>query len=109
MAENVVQVTDETFEAEVLKAEGPVLVDFWAPWCGPCRMVGPIVEELANDNADKVKVCKCNTDETLKAAQKYLIRSIPTLMVFKNGEVAEQVVGARSKADLQELLNKHIG
>jgi len=109
MAENVIQVTDETFETEVLKAEGPVLVDFWAPWCGPCRMVGPIVEELANDNTGKVKVCKCNTDETLKAAQKYLIRSIPTLMVFKNGEIAEQVIGARSKEDLQELLNKHIG
>ena len=109
MAENIVQVTDETFETEVLKAEGPVLVDFWAPWCGPCRMVGPIVEELANDNAGKVKVCKCNTDETLKAAQKYLIRSIPTLMVFKSGEVAEQVIGARSKEELQTLLDKHIG
>jgi len=109
MAENVLQVTDENFETEVLKAEGPVLVDFWAPWCGPCRMVGPVVEELAGDNAGKVKVCKSNTDENLKTAQKYLIRSIPTLIIFKGGEVAEQIVGARSKQDLQALLDKHLG
>ena len=108
MAGNVIEVSDVDFEEEVLKSELPVLVDFWAPWCGPCRMVGPVVEDLAVDNAGKVKFCKCNTDDSLKTAQKYLIRSIPTLILIKNGEIAEQIVGARSKEDLQAFLDKHI-
>ncbi len=96
---------DANFEAEVLKHEGPVMVDFWATWCGPCRMLGPVVEELAGEYAGKVKVCKLNVDEAPDTSSKYRITSIPTIIFFKNGEIAGQTVGLQSKSALQEKLN----
>ena len=104
MSGNVVNVTDVSFETDVLQSGVPVLVDFWASWCGPCKMVGPIVEELADDFAGKVKVCKLNVDENTKTAQAYGVMSIPTLILFKNGKEVDRVVGFRTKADLAELL-----
>ena len=98
-------VNDSNFEQEVLKYNGPVMVDFWATWCGPCRMLGPVVEELAKEYAGKVKVCKLNTDEGPDTSTKYRITSIPTIIFFKNGEVAAQTVGLQSKAALQEKLD----
>ncbi len=104
MSGNVVNVTDVSFETDVLQSGMPVLVDFWASWCGPCKMVGPIVEELADDFAGKAKVCKLNVDENTKTAQAYGVMSIPTLILFKNGKEVDRVVGFRPKADLAELL-----
>ena len=105
---NVSEVTDATFEQEVLKASLPVLVDFWAPWCGPCRAVAPVVEEIANEYNGKLKVLKLNTDENPKTAQSYRISGIPSLMVFKNGQPVEQVVGAVPKTTISSAVNKHI-
>jgi len=105
---NVSEVTDITFEAEVLKAELPVLVDFWAPWCGPCRAIAPVVEEIANEYSGRLKVLKLNTDENPKTAQSYRISGIPSLMVFKNGQPVEQVVGAVPKTTLSTAVEKHI-
>lgn len=105
---NVGEVTDATFEQEVLKATLPVLVDFWAPWCGPCRAVAPVVEEIANEYNGKLKVLKLNTDENPKTAQSYRISGIPSLMVFKNGQPVEQVVGAVPKSTLSSAVVKHI-
>ena len=102
---NEVILTDANFEAEVLQHQGLVMVDFWATWCGPCRMLAPVVEELAKEYAGKVKVCKLNTDDGAETSTKYRITSIPTIIFFKNGEVAGQVVGSHSKAALQEKLN----
>lgn len=102
---NEVILTDANFEAEVLQHRGLVMVDFWATWCGPCRMLAPVVEELAKEYAGKVKVCKLNTDDGAETSTKYRITSIPTIIFFKNGEVAGQVVGLQSKAALQEKLN----
>ncbi len=96
---------DTNFEAEVLKSEVPVMVDFWATWCGPCRMLGPVVEELAEEYAGKVKVCKLNVDEGADTSAKYRITSIPTIIFFKKGEIAGQTVGLQSKTALQEKLN----
>ncbi len=100
--------TDANFETEVLKAQGPVLVDFWATWCGPCKMLAPVVEELANDYAGKVKVCKLDVDQGMNTASQYQISSVPTLIAFKDGKVAFQAVGLQSKdalcAKLDELL-----
>lgn len=96
---------DQNFEAEVLKSDVPVLVDFWAPWCGPCKILGPIVEELAKDMEGKpVKVAKMNVDESQEIPQKYGIMSIPTLMIFKGGEVVDQMVGVTPKDTLAEKL-----
>ncbi|OGO45337.1 MAG: thioredoxin [Chloroflexi bacterium RBG_16_64_32] len=99
-------VTDATFDTEVLKSDRPVLVDFWAPWCGPCRMVAPLVEELADEYDGKVKFLKLNTDESVNTAAKYGIRSIPTLLMFKGGEAVDQVIGFRPKGDLKRVLDK---
>ena len=105
---NVGDVTDVTFEAEVLKSSIPVLVDFWAPWCGPCRAVAPVVDEIANEYKGKLKVLKLNTDENPKTAQSYRISGIPSLMVFKNGQPVEQVVGAVPKSTLSSAVEKHV-
>ena len=104
----VLELTSASFEAEVLKSSEPVLVDFWAPWCGPCRMVAPVVEEIAQQYEGKVKVVKLNTDENPQIASQYGIRSIPTLMVFKDGEKKEMVVGAVPKTTLANTLEKHL-
>lgn len=104
MSENILEVTDANFQSEVLDSDVPVIVDFWAAWCGPCRMVGPIVEEIAQDQAGKVKVAKINVDENRETATKYGIMSIPTILLFEKGSVAKQVVGAMPKSALvQEL------
>lgn len=102
MAANVLELTDANFEAEVVSSDLPVLVDFWAPWCGPCRMIAPSVEALAGEWAGKIKVGKLNTDESGEAAAKFGIRSIPTLMVFKGGEVVATLVGALPKDKIAE-------
>ena len=106
MAGNVVEFTDANFEEEVLKASLPVLVDFWAPWCGPCKMLAPSIEALANDYAGRIKIGKLNTDESEAVAGKYGIRSIPTLLVFKDGEVVNQLVGALPKDKIAEQLDR---
>jgi thioredoxin 1 len=93
-------VTDETFEADVLKNDKPVLVDYWAEWCGPCKMVAPVLEAIAEEHGDKLDIVKLNVDENPKVTQKYGILNIPTLGVFKNGEVVKELVGARSKSAL---------
>ena len=105
---NVGDVTDVTFEAEVLKSSIPVLVDFWAPWCGPCRAVAPVVDEIANEYKGRLKVLKLNTDENPKTAQSYRISGIPSLMVFKNGQPVEQVVGAVPKSTLSSAVEKYV-
>lgn len=99
-------VTDGDFEQEILKSEVPALVDFWAAWCGPCRTVGPVVEELADEYAGKVKIAKLDVDANKQTPTKYGVRGIPTLMLFKNGEVVDQIVGAVPKSRIQELLDK---
>ncbi len=97
---------DESFEDEVLKNEEPVLIDFWAPWCGPCQMVGPIVEEISNEIGDKIKVGKVNVDENPEISEKYGIMSIPTLIIFKKGEIFQQLVGVQPKEVLLAEINK---
>lgn len=104
----VAHVTDKNFEAEVLKSNLPVLVDFWAEWCGPCRMISPIVEELANELKGKLKVAKVNVDESQELAARFNIMSIPTLLVFKKGEPVEQMVGAMSKDQLLTRINTQL-
>ena len=99
----VKEFTDDNFDTEVLQADGPVLVDFWAPWCGPCRQIAPMIDELANENPT-VKVGKVNIDDNPEAAQRFGINSIPTILVFKGGEVSESFVGVRPKAALQQAL-----
>jgi thioredoxin 1 len=101
MAGNVSEVTDNNFQAEVLESDVPVLVDFWAPWCGPCRAVAPVVEEIANEKAGRLKVAKLNTDESQQTAIQYNVLSIPTLIVFKNGQEVKRVTGAYPKKKLE--------
>ncbi len=103
MAE-ITEVSDATFEGEVLKSETPVLVDFWAEWCAPCRAIAPIVKELAEQYGDKPKVVKINIDDSPQTPGTYGIRSIPTILTFKDGEVVSQLTGARPKADFEELI-----
>ena len=106
---NYVEVTDNNFEDEVLKSDLPVLVDFWAVWCAPCRMIAPIIEELANEKEGLLKVAKMDVDNNPNTPMKFGIRSIPTLLLFKNGEIVDQVVGAVPKAMLESKLEKHVG
>ena len=101
MAGSVSEVTDNNFEAEVLESDLPVLVDFWAPWCGPCRQVAPVVEEIANEKAGQLKVSKLNTDDNQQTAIQYNVLSIPTLIVFKNGQEVKRVTGAYPKKRLE--------
>ena len=108
MSEGILNVTDDGFEADVVKSDLPTLVDFWAEWCGPCRALTPVIEELAKTYKGKVQVCKVNIDEHPGTAGKYEVRAIPTLLLFKQGEVVEQMVGLVSKAKLAEALDKHI-
>lgn len=102
------EVTDASFNEQVLQSELPVLVDFWAPWCGPCRMVAPVVEEIAEQYKDRVKVVKLNTDDNPNIASQYGIRSIPTLIVFKDGQRVDMVVGAVPKTTLANTLEKYL-
>jgi thioredoxin 1 len=104
-----IELTDANFDAEVLKSDKPVLVDFWAEWCGPCKMIAPVVEEIANELDGKLKVGKVDVDSNQQVAMKFGIRSIPTLLVFKGGKVAEQLVGAVPKKNLMDKLANHIG
>jgi thioredoxin 1 len=106
MAKNVLEIDDSSFDAEVLQSEKPVLVDFWAPWCGPCRAIAPIVEELSVAFGDKVKFMKCNVDDNPVTPTKFGIKSIPTLLFFKEGELLDKIVGIVAKSKLEEMINK---
>ncbi|MGH7951786.1 MAG: thioredoxin TrxA [Limisphaerales bacterium] len=102
----IITLTQENFEQQVLQSPVPILVDFWAEWCGPCKMIAPLLDELADEYDGKVKIGKVNSDEQQTIAAKYGIRAIPTLLLFKNGEVVDQIVGARSKRDLKTSLDR---
>ena len=106
MADNVIEFNDQNFDSDVLKAETPVLVDFWAIWCGPCKAIAPIVEEIANDFSGKVKVGKMDVDSNNQVAMKYGIRSIPTLLLFNNGEVVDQIIGNVGKDSIEGMISK---
>ncbi len=104
MAGSVFEVTDANFQSEVVEADKPVLVDFWAPWCGPCRMVGPVLEEIAGERGDELKIVKLNVDENQQTAASFEVLSIPTLILFRNGQVAKKVIGAYPKKRLEAEL-----
>ena len=108
MSEHTTTLTDDNFDESVIKSSVPVLVDFWAEWCGPCRMIAPTVEALASDYSGKVTVGKLNVDENPKTAMQFAVRSIPTLLLFKDGQVVEQIVGLTDKTRLQGLVEKHL-
>ncbi|NVK75549.1 MAG: thioredoxin TrxA [Oceanospirillaceae bacterium] len=108
MSENTIQITDAQFAEEVLNSEIPVIVDFWAPWCGPCKMIAPVLEDVAVEYKDKIKVVKLNVDENQETAPKYNVRGIPTLLVVKGGEVVATKVGAVSKSQLIDFVNSAI-
>ena len=105
MSDNLKEFTDANFESEVLQSSDPVLVDFWAPWCGPCRMLTPTIEELSKEYADKVKVGKLNTDDNQKTAAGFAVTSIPTCILFKDGEIVDKVVGAPPKSHFDAMLD----
>ena len=106
MADGIKDVGDATFDEEVLKSDIPVLVDFWAPWCGPCKAIGPLIEEVSAEYEGKIKFVKCNVDDNPLTPGNFSIRAIPTLMLFKGGELVEQIVGMVNKSKLEETLNK---
>ncbi len=108
MSDNIVHISDSSFETDVLQAEGPVLVDFWAEWCGPCKMIAPVLEELAGEYEGKLKICKMDVDANTEIAPKYGIRGIPTLILFNNGEKAAEKVGALSKSQLSAFIDSVI-
>lgn len=108
MSDRIVYLSDDTFEQEVIKASGPVLVDYWAEWCGPCKMIAPILDEIANEYDGKVKVAKLNIDENPATPPKYGIRGIPTLMLFKDGNVEATKVGAVSKSQLTAFIDSNL-
>jgi thioredoxin 1 len=108
VSEDILYVTDDTFEADVINSSDPVLVDYWAEWCGPCKMIAPILEEIASEYSGKVKIAKLNIDDNPQTPPKYGIRGIPTLMLFKNGEVEATKVGALSKSQLTAFLDSNI-
>lgn len=108
MSQNVSHTSDANFEAEVLKSDTPVLIDYWAEWCGPCKMIAPILDEVADEFKDRVKVMKLNIDENAQTPRKYNVRGIPTLMLFKGGDVAAQKVGALSKSQLAAFLEANL-
>ncbi len=108
MSENIVHVSDESFEQEVLNASEPVLIDYWAEWCGPCKMIAPIIDELAQEYSGKIKIAKFNIDENPQTPPRYGIRGIPTLMLFKNGNVEATKVGAVSKSQLAAFIDSNL-
>ena len=108
MSEHVQEVSDASFENDVVKSATPVFVDFWAPWCGPCRSVAPIVEELASQYQGKVKVAKINVDDSPEVAQKFMVTSIPTFILFKNGEAADRTMGAMPKGQFQQFIDRNL-
>lgn len=108
MAGNVLEFTDDNFQTQVLQSSQPVLVDFWAPWCGPCRMIAPVIEELAHDYAGRVRVGKLNTDDNPQVASSMGISAIPTLILFKNGQPVERLMGLQQKARLSAAIDRHL-
>ena len=108
MSAQLIQVTDDSFESDVLQSDAPVLVDYWAEWCGPCKMIAPILDEVASEYADKLKIAKLDVDQNAETAQKYNIRSIPCLMLFKDGDIVATQVGALSKSQLSEFIDQNL-
>ncbi|MBU0993595.1 MAG: thioredoxin [Proteobacteria bacterium] len=108
MGNGIIEIDDGSFEKEVLKSDKPVLIDFWAPWCGPCRAITPIIEEIAKEYGDKIKITKCNVDDNPITPGKYGVRAIPTLIVFNNGEIVDQITGMVAKAKLIDSIKKAI-
>jgi thioredoxin 1 len=106
MAEGILEIKDSSFDAEIIQSEKPALVDFWAPWCGPCKAIGPVIESLAGIFGDQVKFAKCNVDDNPVTPGKFGIKAIPTLIFFKNGEVVDQITGMVAKSKLEEAIQK---
>lgn len=109
MSEGILEISDSSFEAEVIESEKPVLVDFWAPWCGPCKAIGPIIEELAGEFGGKIKFAKCNVDDNPVSPGKFGIKAIPTLIFFKQGKIVDQITGMVAKSKLEKSINSILG